>query len=205
MKIVIKQIQAGLQKSAFLLFCTILLWSSSIQAESWQAVEAKPLPAFLLFNDDFEPIRNIQLEGRWTLLFFGYMNCPDVCPMTLQTLATVMQKLREDHTKQLPQVIFVSIDPWRDTPDKLKSYVRYFDETFTAASADEPQLNILTNFFKVIYYNNRSPDLIKDYEVAHSDGIIVVNPRGQYIGYFKSPMDSEEISEKLKTLLSELP
>lgn len=194
-----------LRRQAHALAFLITIFSRPIiaQENSWQSVDARQLPDFLLFNDDFKPLRNEQMRGQWTLFFFGYMNCPDLCPTTLQTLATVLQRLRQQQADQLPQVIFVSIDPWRDTPNKLRTYVRYFDKSFVGASADEPQLNILTNFFKVIYYNNRSKSSPSEYEVAHSDSVMLINPEGRFVGYFKSPLNSDEITDKLVELLSE--
>ena len=194
-----------LRRQAHALAFLITIFSRPIiaQENSWQSVDARQLPDFLLFNDDFKPLRNEQMRGQWTLFFFGYMNCPDLCPTTLQSLATVLQRLRQQQADQLPQVIFVSIDPWRDTPNKLRTYVRYFDKSFVGASADEPQLNILTNFFKVIYYNNRSKSSPSEYEVAHSDSVMLINPEGRFVGYFKSPLNSDEITDKLVELLSE--
>ena len=194
-----------LRRQAHALAFLITIFSRPIiaQENSWQSVDARQLPDFLLFNDDFKPLRNEQMRGQWTLFFFGYMNCPDLCPTTLQSLATVLQRLRQQQADQLPQVIFVSIDPWRDTPNKLRTYVRYFDKSFVGASADEPQLNILTNFFKVIYYNNRSKSSPSEYEVAHSDSVMLINPEGEFVGYFKSPLNSDEITDKLAKLLPE--
>ena len=160
------------------------------------------LPDFLLFDHDFKPIRNSNLKGHWTLFFFGYLNCPDVCPTTLQTLATSVELLKNEQNAKNIQVIFVSVDPWRDTPEKLKQYVQYFNSDFIGASADTPQLNILTNFFKVIYYNNRTDNSSKEYDVAHSDQLLLVNPDGEYSGYFKAPLNSQLIAEDLAKIIN---
>ena len=184
----------------------ISIYSTQIAATTrsfqWNNTSSKSLPDFLLFDDNFKPFRNSGLTGKWTLFFFGYLNCPDVCPTTLQTLATAMELLKSEQQAENIQVIFVSVDPWRDTPEKLKKYVKYFNPGFIGASADTPQLNILTNFFKVIYYNNRSGNGSTEYEVAHSDQLILVNPDREFSGYFKAPLDSQLIADDLIKIIS---
>jgi len=160
------------------------------------------LPDFLLFDYDFKPVRNSHLKGKWTLFYFGYLSCPDVCPTTLQTLNKSMQLLKNKPMAKNIQVIFVSLDPWRDTPEKIKQYVQYFNPEFIGASADTPQLNILTNFFKIIYYNNRTDNRSTKYAVAHSDQVILVNPKAEFSGQFNTPLDSELIAEDLIKIIS---
>ena len=193
------------------LFILLMLAAITSQAEATPRGEfilkqqPEPLPDFVLFDDNFKPLRKQSLQGHWTLIYFGYLNCPDVCPTTLQTLAEVQSKLIAEGIKSLPEVVFVSVDPWRDTPKNIKQYVEYFNKDFIGASADAPQLNVLTNFFKIIYYNNRSQQKIKDYEVAHSDQVILINPKVEFVGAFRSPLDSRFIAQQLNRMMKQNP
>lgn len=191
---------------ATLLFCAGIAMASTIASADYNLVDApKELPDFLLFNQDFKPLRRQDLQGQWTLLYFGYMNCPDVCPTTLSHLSRVMKSLKQSDVIPLPRVLFVSVDPWRDTPQKLKEYVRYFDPSFLAASADTPQLNILTNALQVIYYNNRNREDSTDYAVSHSDAVFLLDPLVRLRGYFKAPLNDDEMTRVLERELKPQP
>ena len=191
------------------LFSIIILLFSSVTFGDQNAEDAyidyagknAQLPEFLLFDDDFKPLRKEALSGHWTLIYFGYLHCPDVCPTTLQTLANAIREMKQAGIRKPPQVWFVSVDPWRDRPENIRQYVEYFDQDFIGASADAPQLNVLTNFFKVIYYNNRSEQNKSDYEVAHSDQVMLINPQAEFVGAFKSPLDSHAIAQKLLEII----
>jgi protein SCO1/2 len=187
-----------------MLFVPLSLSAATEKSFSFFLAGNEKLPPFLLFDDDFKPLKNEQLSNNWTLMFFGYTSCPDVCPTTLYTLAKAVEKIKQEKLTP-PRVVFVSVDPWRDTPQRLKPYVQYFNEDFIGASADTPQLNILTNFFKIIYYNNRQQSDQAEYDVAHSDQLVVINPQVEFSGYFKAPLESEALAEKIISLIRNNP
>ncbi len=100
---------------------------------------ARELPDFSLIDQQGRMFGSANLRGHWSLLFFGYTNCPDFCPTTLTTLAAVQKRLRAAKAPVLPQVIFVSVDAKRDTPAQLEKYVPYFDPEFIGlTAADQP-------------------------------------------------------------------
>ncbi|MEA3197500.1 MAG: hypothetical protein QOF32_1552, partial [Gammaproteobacteria bacterium] len=87
---------------------------------------SRDVPDFSLIDHQGRTFGSMNLRGHWSLLFFGYTNCPDFCPTTLATLAALEKRLRADQAPVLPQVIFVSVDAKRDTPEQVAKYVPYF-------------------------------------------------------------------------------
>ncbi|MDH5456798.1 MAG: SCO family protein, partial [Gammaproteobacteria bacterium] len=85
-----------------------------------------PVPAFALINQHGEPVDQTVFQGHWDLVFFGFTHCPDICPTTLQVLATARQTLADNGREPLPRIVLVSVDPERDTPEILGRYVDYF-------------------------------------------------------------------------------
>ena len=97
--------------------------------------EPRALPAFELIDQARAPFGPERLRGQWTFLFFGFVNCPDVCPTTLAMLADVRARIATDLPRgDVPQVVLVSVDPGRDTPPVLAQYVAHFDPSFTGVT-----------------------------------------------------------------------
>ena len=94
----------------------------------------KRLSGFSLSATDGKNLDVERLRGRWSFLFFGYTFCPDVCPTTLVTMKTALNRLRDTESAGDVQVVFVSVDPARDTLDRMKQYVEYFDASFIGAT-----------------------------------------------------------------------
>jgi len=128
------------------------------------------------------------LVGKWTMIFPGFTFCPDICPTTMAQLGQMWEYLDDKPKKDL-QVIMLSVDPNRDTVEKLGQYVPYFNEDFTGLTGNlgtianlATQMNIA---FDIINPDN-APD---SYDVAHSANIVLLNPDGNYQGFFKPPFD----------------
>jgi protein SCO1/2 len=124
------------------------------------------------------------LEGRWSLLYFGYTYCPDICPTTLADLKKFSDMLAGTEWGDNTQIILVSADPARDTPEKLKQYLNYFDPQFIGVTGDFLALhsfasNVNATFTKVITEGSEG------YLVDHTSNIVLVNPYGHYHGFFK--------------------
>ena len=155
--------------------------------------------AFELIDHQKKPFNNERLKGAWTLMFFGYTHCPDVCPTTLTEVDNAAARLKQvDTGSNKIQYVFVSIDPVRDTPDLLADYISYFGAKFIAATGEAKQLKNLANplgiRFKVgIGFN-------KEYIVNHSSSMLLIDPQGRYYARFKAPHYSEEIVTGIKEL-----
>lgn len=148
---------------------------------------AKELPDVELTFDDGTPMNKETLKGKWTFVFFGYTYCPDVCPVALNNFREVKNVLSErGQSLEDVRFLFVSVDPERDTLDRLGKYVRYFDPEFVAATGDEEALQWLTRSVGVVYrrVDGDTPD---DYLVDHSSGVFLLNTEAQFVGYFPAP------------------
>jgi protein SCO1/2 len=149
-------------------------------------------PAFQLVTGDHQPFTRANLEGRWTFLFFGYTHCPDVCPVTLAEMTRVYQLLRQHpDAPQSLQVVFVSVDPARDTPDLLREFVQYFDPAFVAVTGPLEQLGALTAPLGVRH--RRLTEQGDDYPVEHGTDVLLLDPHGRLRKKFPLPHRAEEI------------
>ena len=126
------------------------------------------------------------LKGRWSLLFFGYTNCPDLCPTTLTALAAMDKSLRSDASSVRPQVVFVSVDARRDTPAVLARYVPYFNPGFLGVTAaDQPTVEKFARHLGVSVIIGEEHD--GTYSVDHSGAIFAVAPDGQLAAILTGP------------------
>jgi protein SCO1/2 len=141
------------------------------------------------------------LRGHWSLLFFGYTHCPDFCPATLATLAAVQKRLRADHVEQLPQVIFVSVDAKRDTPEQLARYVPYFDPDFIGlTAADQPAIEALAKSWGVAVIVEPAKD--GGYVVDHSGEIFMLDPTGKIAAILTGPFNVDALQGDVRRMIA---
>ena len=146
---------------------------------------ARPLPEFTLADVDGRPFTKSSLEGRFTLMFFGFTNCPDVCPITLNILASVAHRLREEAPDAVPDVVFVSVDPFRDTPERIAAYVAGFDPSFIGVTGPEEALEPLIGALGVGVEKHEHHG--EQYNVVHSGAIYMIGPRAEWIAVSTGP------------------
>lgn len=139
------------------------------------------------------------LSGKWSFLFFGYTHCPDICPVTMSMLNQVQDKLAARHKDQNVQMIFVSVDPERDTPEQLAAYVRYFDENFIGLTGTEAQIAGLAGQIGVVHIKNEET-APGEYLVDHSASVFLVSPAGQWLGIFSAPHMADDILNKFNAI-----
>jgi len=153
----------------------------------------RELAAFSLVDHHGKPFTQDALRGQWSLAFFGYTHCPDVCPNALGMLKRVQSLLDDAGEAPLPRVLFISVDPERDTPAQLATYVSYFHPTFVGITGRDEQLKRLTRQLGILY--GRSPGNDDNgYRVDHSAAIILFNPAGYYQALFGAPHDAKKIA-----------
>ena len=140
------------------------------------------------------------LQGKWSLLFFGYTNCPDICPTTLNTVAQAKKKLKQAD-KQFPQVVFISVDPERDNVKVLGDYVSYFDKDFIGATGEEKRLRAITVQMNSMFMVQPSENE-NEYQVGHSLNLILINPDVELVAVLRPPHSVETILEALKEVIS---
>jgi protein SCO1/2 len=156
----------------------------------------KPLRPFSLIDDSGQPFTLEDLQDKWTMLFFGYTYCPDICPTALAILSAVFQRL-EQHPGVIPstRVVFVSVDPQRDRPEKLAEYVAFFDKRFTAATGAVKEIDGLAQQVGA-GYQIEPEDASGNYLVSHTGSIFLVDPQARLLGAFSFPHDPETITSQ---------
>lgn len=137
-------------------------------------------------------------KGKAVLLFFGYTHCPDVCLTMLTGLAMVQKRLGEDAAKV--QVLFVTLDPARDTPEKLAQFVTYFDKDFLALYGDEATIAATAKEFKVSYAKHDSGSAA-GYLLDHSAGVYGFDPHGRLRLLISHDADLASVVHDVKLLL----
>ena len=141
---------------------------------------------FQLTDHGGQPFTQENLKGKWTLIFFGFTHCPDICPTTLAAAARMYAALDADEQENL-QVVLISLDPERDTPEQLAKYVPYFNADFIGASGNRHVLLKLATELNVAY---SKVDLENgDYTIDHSGNLVLINPYGHYHGFMKPPFE----------------
>ncbi len=156
--------------------------------------KAKPLHNFELTNHDNQPFNLKSLKDNWSFLFFGYTHCPDVCPLAMQVMRKVWDapELKTALTSNM-QMIFVSVDPNRDTPALLKSYAQYYNPAFIGVTGKASEINNLTRQIGIMYSLD-APNEKGDYNVSHSGQIILIDPQGNMRAVFSPPLNPQSIT-----------
>ena len=145
------------------------------------------LDPFQLIQQSGDPLTANDFKGQWNLLFFGFTHCPDVCPTALQQMNVMDQQLKTQKRAEKVSYWFISVDPQRDTPQRLAEYVSFFNADFRAATGPTTELDKLARKFGV-YYNVEPPsETHDDYRVEHSGAIMILNPQGEYQAVFTDP------------------
>ncbi|MBL8701402.1 MAG: SCO family protein [Alphaproteobacteria bacterium] len=149
---------------------------------------------FRLRDHEGREVTEADYRGKVQLYFFGYTNCPDICPMGLARIAEVMDALGADAAKVKP--IFISVDPQRDTPAVMKSYVEHFYPGMAGLTGTAEQIAAVAKAFRVYYKVHGDPATNPNYLVDHSGFIYVMNRDGGFVGTF-SPESANDAAVKL--------
>lgn len=158
----------------------------------------RALPEFSLSRSDGTSLTLADWKGHWTVVFFGFTNCPDVCPTTLTTFKQVHKRLADAGVADRVRFTFISVDPARDTPDALARYVGYFSKDFVAATGPDEALQPLTRALGLIYTRGEPKD--GTYSVDHSASVVLIDPAGRQVGLFRPPFDPAKMAADLQKL-----
>lgn len=200
-----------------------LCWASLANRHKpeFSALEELPksiaLGEFLLQDQNGDALKPRNFKGHWSLVYFGFTSCPDLCPMELQQLAKVYHLLSPEQQQKL-SILFVTVDPERDTGEKLQAYLHFFDPAFIGVSGSNRELAHLAKNFALYYQRSFVSEgnlmkvpagidmptpLPEDYQVEHSSRIYVVNPKAEYLGSFPPPHQSNALLADIKLLLND--
>jgi len=153
-----------------------------------------PLPEFSLLNKESQAVDKAQFKDRWTLAFFGYTHCPDICPGTLNSLSNVAKELRKDNPNDATQYVFVTLDPGRDSAEIIKDYVNYFDPNFEALTGDKVDIDKISERVGVIYDYEYEDDRHQgDYIVNHYAAILVIDPQARLRAHILPPHPTDKV------------
>lgn len=145
--------------------------------------QPRALPEFTLINQNGETFAQEGFKDHWTLVFTGYTYCPDICPTTLAELKGIYPQLQKIDSDYPIQVMLLSVDPKRDTPERLKEYINFFNPEFVGATAEHSELFPFVRALGMMYAMSDSTDN-PDYLVDHSASVVIINPKAQVIGRF---------------------
>ncbi|MEK8081876.1 SCO family protein [Pseudomonas sp. XK-1] len=160
--------------------------------------QSRKLPELSLTNQDGQAVAVDQLKDQWSLLFFGYTFCPDICPATLAQLRQLQGQLPPETLSKL-RIVLVTVDPNRDTPEQLKKYLDYFDAGFIGLTGEEATLQKLANAVSIPYI---PADTSKEnYTVDHSGNLVIIGPDGTQRGFIRAPINNAKLAAQLPGLL----
>jgi protein SCO1/2 len=153
---------------------------------------------FQLTDQNGKPFSDANLKGKWNLVFFGYTHCPDTCPTALNEIALALDKLGKK--KDEVGVVFISVDPDRDTPAVLKSYIESFDAPITALTGSADQVKQAAADYRVYYAKHQRAD--GDYDMDHSAVIYIMDPQGRFTATFTPDATAAAMATRLEKLMS---
>lgn len=188
------------RRHAMLLAPAGLLAAGLGGAAAWIGLRGEPAApiggAFELTDGSGNRVTDQQFRGRWMLVYFGYTHCPDACPTALQDMANALDLLGEK--KDRVAILFITIDPERDTPAVVKDYVSAFQAPITALSGTAQQVAQAAQAYRVYYAKHPTKD---GYDMDHSSIIYVMDPAGRFVTNFTHESAPDDIAAKLRTLV----
>lgn len=158
---------------------------------------AQPVPNFSLLDTSNKPFTKASLKDHWTLLFFGYAQCPQICPQVLATLTETWRSLSQPNA----QFVFVTLDPKTDTPIALKQFLANFNPTFIGVTGEEAEIKKLAQVCRIHSWAEPNLNAAGQKIIDHSTTLILLNPQGKIHALFSPPHQAEELAKELKVLM----
>lgn len=156
--------------------------------------------AFTLTDNTGKRVTDQDFHGKYTLVFFGFTSCPDICPAGLQLMAGALEKLGTKAQRITP--IFISVDPQRDTPEKLAAYVKNFDPRLVGLTGTPEEIAAVAKAYKVYYAKVPSKERPDDYTMDHTSIIYVMDPKGEFVTHFTPSTSVDDMAAKLDKIVS---
>ena len=164
--------------------------------------QSRAWPNLPLLDQHGEVLPVSRLQGKWTLVFFGYTFCPDICPTTLAELRQLLGSLPAEQRQQV-QVLMVSVDPQRDTPQQLRDYLAYFDPDYIGLTGQLDDIQQLANALSIPFIPGDSSQ--ENYTVDHSGNLALLGPDGRQQGFIRAPLNLAQLQQQLPRLLQRQP
>ncbi len=154
---------------------------------------------FSLVDQNGKRVTEKDFRDRYMLVFFGFTSCPDICPAGLQLVAAALDKLGEKADRVVP--VFISVDPERDTPEKLNEYVQNFDARFVGLTGTPDEIAKAAKAYRVYYKKVPNADLPDDYTIDHTAIFYLMDPKGEFVTHFAPTTPVEEMAAKIAKAL----
>lgn len=155
----------------------------------------QPLVSFSLTDQHGRPFGLDRLKDKWTFMFFGYTRCPDICPTTMTVMNNIATILERDPRKIESQFVFVSMDPERDKPENLGSYVNYYRPGFIGITGTQTQLDVLGHQLGIEARRIKG-DTSSNYLLSHTSSIMLIDPEARWHAIFSPPHERANIIER---------
>lgn len=162
-------------------------------------IDYRQVPSFELMDVNGEPITEALFEGQWSLAFFGYTHCPDVCPVTLQVMKNVVAKM-EEQGQTPPQVVFVSVDPVRDTSADMKQYINYFNDSFIGITGQATHIKELADALGIVAVFTANDEDPENYIVDHTASLLLIDPERRIRAKVTPPHEADKIIADFLTM-----
>lgn len=156
--------------------------------------EPHAVAAFELVDHEGRAFDRQALAGRWSVVFAGFTHCPDICPLTLATMGELGTRLGAAS----PRLVFVSVDPERDTPARIAAYLRHFGPDLVGATGSSAAIESFTRDLGLAQV--KVPGVVGDYTVDHSAALVLLDPQVRVAGYFPPPHDVDRLAADLAAL-----
>lgn len=154
---------------------------------------------FTLMDATGKTVTDQDYRGRYMLVFFGFTGCPDICPAGLQLISAALDKVGPKADKVTP--IFISVDPERDTPEKLAAFVKNFDDRLVGLTGTPEQVAGVAKAYRVFYEKTPNESAPAEYGMNHTSIIYLMGPDGEYVTHFTPATSVDAMAEKLGKLL----
>ncbi|CAD2220283.1 cytochrome c oxidase assembly factor [Angomonas deanei] len=196
----------------FAIMCGVTLWYGSKSAKKRYfgdegsarvSVESRGKPAlggpFVLVNTDGEPVSQAEFLGSWAFFYFGFVHCPEICPVELNRMTHVVNAIQKKRPHEKISPLFVSCDPRRDSLEAIEEYLSVFHPDFVGLVGTPKQVEDACKSYR-IYYSIPSDDVVdtNDYLIDHSIAIFLFDPQGRFVDFFGNRYDEQEIAQKVE-------
>lgn len=177
-----------------------LSWPAPVPVSAAISQGAEIGGPFELLDQDGRPVNESTFSGRWTLVFFGFTHCPDVCPTAMSHVARTLDGLGDQARKIQP--LFITLDPERDTPAVLGEYTAFFDKRILGLSGSEAQTRQVADAYSVYFEKVPMGDT---YMLDHTATLYLMGPDGQFVQHYSQQMSAEAMAEDIAVQLASLP
>lgn len=176
--------------------------AASLEHATYLYDQRVAIPEFNLIDHNQQVFTSEDIRDQWTLWFFGFTHCPDICPQTLGLLSAVLNNIKTKHNIDDVSIVFVSVDPTRDTPENLKEYVSSFGENVIGATTNQASLDKFLQNLGIIAVKTNSDSAPDQYTFDHSSSIYLISPDTAISALFNTPHTVSSISNDLAKIIN---